>query len=288
MNYLLKATLIAAIVCPAALSSCSKSSSPSTPTPPATPANTVRITNNATFGKVMTDSAGNTLYFFSPDANGQTACTGPCLAAWPSFYTPKVTMDTGLNAADFGVIHRPEGTLQTTYKGWPLYYFANDPKAGDVNGDGLENVWFVAKPDYSVMLAVGAYKGADSLFYDSTGHSVAAPVATEYFTTDRGVTLYAFSHDTANANLFTKSDFSNNAVWPIYEVTGVGKLPSVLSASNFTTINVFGKTQLTYKGWPLYNYGGDGGVRGNTAGCSVPTPGAAIWPVVRQFSAPAP
>jgi predicted lipoprotein with Yx(FWY)xxD motif len=149
-------------------------------------------------------------------------------------------------------------------------------------------VWFVAKPDYSVMLAVVAYKGADSLFYDSTGHSVASPVATEYITTDRGVTLYAFSHDTLNTNLFTKSDFSNNAVWPVYEVTGVSKLPSALSASNFTTINVFGKTQLTYKGWPMYNYGGDGGVRGNTAGCSVPTPGAAIWPVIRQYSAPAP
>jgi predicted lipoprotein with Yx(FWY)xxD motif len=286
MNYLVKAALAAGLVCPIALSSCSKSNNYSAP--PSPPANTVRITNNTTFGNVLTDSAGNTLYFFSPDANGQTACTGPCLAAWPSFYTPKVTADAGLQASDFGFIKRPDGGLQSTYKGWPLYYFAQDTKAGQVNGDGLESVWFVAKPDYSVMLAVGALKGADSLSYDSLGHSSATPVATEYFTDDKGVTLYTFSHDTAGANLFTKSDFSNNSVWPIYQVSAVGKIPSILKASDFSVITVFGKTQLTYKGWPLYNFGGDGGVRGNTAGVSVPTAGAAIWPVARQFANPAP
>lgn len=285
MNYLLKASLVAALVCPI-LSSCSKSNGySSTPTHPA---NTVRITNNATFGGVLTDSAGNTLYFFSPDATGQTACTGGCLAAWPSFYTPKVTADAGLNASDFGVITRPGGALQSTYKGWPLYYFAQDTKAGQINGDGLENVWFVAKPDYSVMLAMGGLKGADSLFYDTLGIHITTAATCEYMTDDKGVTLYTFAHDSSGVNKFTKSDFSNNSVWPVYQLSAVAKIPSILKASDFGVINVFGKTQLTYKGWPLYNYGGDGGVRGNTAGVSVPTPGAGIWPVARQHANPAP
>src|ERR1700742_3169363 len=105
MNYLSKAAMVAGVVCAAGLYSCSKSNGYSAP--PAPPANTIRITNNATFGNVLTDSAGNTLYFFSPDANGQTACTGACLAAWPSFFTPKITADAGLNASDFGTITRP-------------------------------------------------------------------------------------------------------------------------------------------------------------------------------------
>jgi predicted lipoprotein with Yx(FWY)xxD motif len=283
MNYLLKATLMAAAVCPALLSSCSKSNVYSV-TQPTTPANTVRISNDATFGNILTDSAGNTLYFFAPDANGQTACTGACLAAWPSFFSPKLTLDSGLTSTDFGVITRPEGTQQTTYKGWPLYNFASDTK-GKVNGDGLEKVWFVAKPDYSVMLAVGALKGADSLFYDTTYTSGAA-TAVEYMTDPYGHTLYSFKKDSAGINKFTKSDLSNNTVFPVYEVSAVEKIPSLLVASDFSTINVFGKTQLTYRGWPLYFFGQDAQTRGNTFAVSFPTPG--IWPVARPFVTPAP
>jgi predicted lipoprotein with Yx(FWY)xxD motif len=285
MKYVLKASLIAAILCPAAFFGCSKSSNnPTTPTP----ANTVRLSNNATFGNILTDSAGNTLYFFSPDVKGQSVCTGGCLAAWPSFYTPKITLDNGLQDSDFAVIQRVDGSLQTTYKGWPLYYYTNDTKAGQVNGDGLDNVWFVAKPDYSVMLAEGTIKGADSLNYDSTGQVITTAVSVEYITDDRGVTLYSFSHDSAGVNKFTTANFSDNSIWPIYQVSVVGKVPSVLSPANFAVINVFGKSQLTYKGWPLYYYGGDNGVRGTTAGISIPKSGSDVWPIAREFAAPAP
>jgi predicted lipoprotein with Yx(FWY)xxD motif len=36
--------------------------------------------------------------------------------------------------------------MQVTYKGAPLYYFSNDTKAGDTNGQGTAGVWFVAAP----------------------------------------------------------------------------------------------------------------------------------------------
>jgi alpha-glucoside transport system substrate-binding protein len=36
--------------------------------------------------------------------------------------------------------------MQTTYKGWPLYYFVNDQAAGDTLGQGVNNVWFVIDP----------------------------------------------------------------------------------------------------------------------------------------------
>jgi len=54
----------------------------------------------------------------------------------------------------------------------------------------------------------------------------------------------------------------------------------------FSTIDVFGKKQLTYNGWPVYRYGADSLIRGNTKGVSVGTPG--LWPVMNQFSAAAP
>ena len=43
------------------------------------------------------------------------------------------------------------------------------------------------------------------------------------------------------------------------------------------SIEVFGRVQLTYNGWPLYYFGQDGQTRGFNKGISFPTPG--VWPV---------
>ncbi|MDH5372750.1 MAG: hypothetical protein OEX97_07385, partial [Acidimicrobiia bacterium] len=34
-----------------------------------------------------------------------------------------------------------------TYNGWPLYYFANDSAPGDINGQGLNDVWYVVSAE---------------------------------------------------------------------------------------------------------------------------------------------
>ncbi len=39
-----------------------------------------------------------------------------------------------------------DGKAQVTYNGIPLYYFSKDAKAGDVNGQGFKNVWFLVGP----------------------------------------------------------------------------------------------------------------------------------------------
>ena len=99
---------------------------------------------------------------------------------------------------------------------------------------------------------------------------------TVYFTDAYGITLYTFSPDSFDTNKYTKADFSNNGTWPIYDTTKI-VVPSNLDESLFTSINVFGKKQLAYKGWPLYYFGPDNKVRGKNTGVSVPVPG--IWPV---------
>ena len=99
---------------------------------------------------------------------------------------------------------------------------------------------------------------------------------TTYFTDDRGVTLYTITADSLNKNKFTRPDFSNNNVWPIYETDKI-VVPSTLDKTKFGSIDVFGRTQLTYNGWPLYYFGQDGQTRAFNKGISFPNP--AVWPV---------
>lgn len=252
----------------------------------------VQLATSSTLGQYLTDKDGNTLYFFSNDYNGRNSCSGGCAALWPYFYVADLTMDKvgpGLDIADFDTIN-VNGTSQLRYKTWPLYYYA--PLVGSVNvressgqttGEGVGNVWFVAKTDYSIMLANTQLVGKDGKNY--TGAYVEGTGKTNYFTDGKGVTLYIFKADSLNHNKYTKSDFSNNGTWPIYETTSV-VVPSTLDKTLFSNITVFGKKQLTYKGWPLYYYGSDNMIRGNNKGVSVPTPG--VWPVAVKDLSSAP
>lgn len=254
------------------------------PTPNTPPAKNIQVVANATYGNILTDSAGRTLYFFSMDASGSSSCSGGCVTAWPIFYKENPTLDSSLTASDFGVITRADGSKQTTYKGWPLYYYQSDAKAGDVKGEALQNVWFVAKPDYTVMLANTQLVGNDGVKYKSD--YTAGDEITQYITDAYGRTLYAFAPDKFNTNTYTKADLSNNTVWPMFEVSAIKNAPSTLNKTSFATITVFGKTQLTFKGWPLYYFGADAQTRGNTKGVSVPRPG--VWPIVNNNSSTAP
>ncbi|AXT60965.1 hypothetical protein D1816_11610 [Aquimarina sp. AD10] len=249
-------------------------------------ANAIQLAEDATFGKILTDKDGNSLYFFSQDAKGTSNCSGGCITAWPVFYTEDVTLDSGLDAADFAVITREDGAKQTTYKGWPLYFFANDATAGDTNGDGVGNNWYIAKPDYSLMIAQAQLVGRDAAGNTTNLTSDFTPGdgLTFYITDSRGNTLYKFSNDTRDTNNFTANDFSNNGVWPIYN-TELVKLPSILNASDFGTIDVFGRTQMTFKGFPLYKFGQDEN-RGDNFGVGFPSAG--VWPTVNQDTEPAP
>lgn len=115
----------------------------------AAPKATVATTNNATFGTIMVDSTGKTLYTFDPDTAGVSTCTGNCAGTWPA-----VVLPTGVTAPVAGpgvtgltVAARPDDAtkMQVNWNGKPLYTYAADTGPGDTKGDGVAGKWHVAK-----------------------------------------------------------------------------------------------------------------------------------------------
>ncbi|MGA2784357.1 MAG: hypothetical protein ABSF09_06640 [Candidatus Bathyarchaeia archaeon] len=104
----------------------------------------VNVANKVTIGSYLTNATGWTLYTFARDipTNGTSRCTDNCKKNWPVFYTPNLTLSPGLNATSFSVVARSDGSKQIAYNGWPLYYFRNDTRPGDTNGQGFATVWF--------------------------------------------------------------------------------------------------------------------------------------------------
>jgi len=97
-------------------------------------------------GAYMADAKGMTLYYFTKDTVGKSVCLDGCVEKWPLYTADKVEPQAGLAAKDFGSIKREDGKSQVTYKGFPLYYFFKDKKAGDTLGQGVGGVWYVINP----------------------------------------------------------------------------------------------------------------------------------------------
>ena len=110
-------------------------------------ATTVKTATAGSLGTILTDANGMTLYTFKNDVanSGKSAAEG-LAAAWPPLSVTGTPVKPSGLTGDLAVITRGDGKTQVTYKGLPLYFFVNDKKAGDTNGQGVGGVWFVAQP----------------------------------------------------------------------------------------------------------------------------------------------
>jgi len=83
-----------------------------------------------------------TLYTFANDEPGVSNCNDGCAIDWPPMLASQSAEMGG-----FGTIIRSDETLQWALKGSPLYHYAGDGAGGEINGEGLGGVRFVARPD---------------------------------------------------------------------------------------------------------------------------------------------
>jgi predicted lipoprotein with Yx(FWY)xxD motif len=105
-------------------------------------------------GKVLVDGQGFTLYVFAPDKHsGRSTCYGRCASAWPPLVLPggvsQAPAGSGVRSALLGTTTRRDGSVEVTYKKWPLYTWVVDTAPGDATGQDLNNLggkWYVITP----------------------------------------------------------------------------------------------------------------------------------------------
>jgi predicted lipoprotein with Yx(FWY)xxD motif len=93
-------------------------------------------------GNVLVDQNGMTLYTFDRDPEFKSVCNAQCAASWP----PLIAAAGARPAGRYAIIARDDGRRQWAYKGKPLYRRAKDREPGDRSGDGVDNLWRIARP----------------------------------------------------------------------------------------------------------------------------------------------
>jgi predicted lipoprotein with Yx(FWY)xxD motif len=95
---------------------------------------------------VLTNTKGLTLYSLSVEKNGKFICTGSCTSTWLPLVVAAGTKPKG--PVTLGTIKRPEGKIQVTFKGLPLYTFDGDSAKGQAKGEGFKDVgtWHAVTP----------------------------------------------------------------------------------------------------------------------------------------------
>jgi predicted lipoprotein with Yx(FWY)xxD motif len=100
----------------------------------------VKTTQDPSLGAtILVDSNGMALYHLSAEQNGKFICTSSaCLGIWHPLIASGGSTPSGVGS--LGTVKRPDGTVQVTYKGMPLYTFAQDTAEGEAKGQGIKDV----------------------------------------------------------------------------------------------------------------------------------------------------
>jgi predicted lipoprotein with Yx(FWY)xxD motif len=200
------------------------------------------------FGPALVDQGGMLLYMFVPDQqeNGKPTCYGDCAKAWPAL-EGEANAGEGVDEGLLGTVERRDGTPQATYNDLPLYYFAGDQSAGDVNGQGLGDVWWIMDASGNPIEA------------QPTRISLATTELGDILVDGDGMTLYMFVPDQQENGTPTCYDDCER-MWPPFEPADSGVfLPGEgVDESLFGTVErKDGTQQVTYNDLPLYLFADD-------------------------------
>lgn len=284
-NNLGKLTLISSLLT-VVLSACGGSDSPSVVTPPVITPPVVEPPVVATFptqvekpnmmvvndsGSLILAESGLSLYTFDSDSMNTSTCVGTaddtetCAGKWP----PLLVSDGAVADNTLTIITRPDDTEQWAYKGQPLYQWYLDIAQGDIGGDGIGNVWHLARPmplKTAMINERPTYVGNQVI----STLSFASSTLTAERSDKNNLTLYTFDNDPIDASACVGECINN---WPplLADAGAMAKAPLSLVEVNDNNM------QWAYKGKPLYFFKNDT-VAGDITGDEI----ANIWHVASQ------
>lgn len=120
---------------------------------------------------------GRTLYRFEKDTAKppESSCSGTCATTWPPVVAPDGAAPeiAGVDRSIVGTLTRPDGTVQVTLRGWPLYRYTGDTEPGQANGEGVRGAWHAIGTDGkpAVANAAGGSAGTSTAESGSTPDS---------------------------------------------------------------------------------------------------------------------
>lgn len=271
------------------LLACGGGSGSPDPEPPPPPPVTIILqqdapdSDNSPIGQIFISGQSLTLYTFENDRNdtdgdgeGDSDCNGDCAVTWP----PLLAANNSQSSGQFTIIQRDDGEAQWAFKGLPLYKFISDAAAGDVNGEGINNIWFVARPDPFKTAQVNASAKGEIFVGDFTVFETDGSGGVATSRVDKtGFSLYTFENDRNDTDGDGLGDSDCNAdcaeFWPPLFAdpgsTAIGSY-SIISRDD-------GSSQWAFQGLPLYFFASDSAA-GDTNGEAVND----IWFVARPFA----
>ena len=209
-----------------------------------------------------------------PGGPAQSTCTGPCMAVWPPLLTTgRPNLGPGVDPRLVGELRRPDGTMQVTYAGWPVYLYYVDlaagASAGETNGQYLldfeaHGVWWEVAPQG------GPQPGAAALATSALGGSTYVVGTSPSVPASGPSVVYTFTPSTPGG---TCTGACARA-WPPV----LTSLPPSSTLSGLGTVHrPDGNFQVTYGGQPLYFFANILGKAPATSGLyPLTSPGAVV------------
>ncbi|MET7452637.1 SCO0930 family lipoprotein [Streptomyces sp. NPDC005574] len=235
------------------------------------------VSANSELGKVVTDSAGMSLYRFDQDTAEppKSNCDGDCASTWPPVPADDATAGAGIDKALLGEVTRTDGSKQLTIGGWPAYRYAKDVTAGDVNGQNVGGKWFALAPD-------GKKAKLTSLPGLSTRKD---PNLGEIVVDKNGMTVYRFLKDTAWPDPISACTGACLEKWPAVGPVASNDTKDVQKKGLMSFTRPDGVKQQTINCWPIYTFSGDKSA-GETNGQGVGGTWYAVAPDGKPVGAP--
>ena len=132
-----------------------------------------RVSNESIDGTdVLVDSQGRALYSADQEQGGEVLCTAECASIWDP--VPASDGDSAPAELKLDEVERPDGGMQLTYEGRPLYAFTEEGP-GELTGDGFVDSFDGTRFSWSAATAAGGSEPQGGSNSDDSDDSAGSP-----------------------------------------------------------------------------------------------------------------